>query len=262
MKKRGLALIGLALLLIAAVVLINTGKGRKLLKIAYYSRVINLRIALKKEEGNQVTLDSDGIRIMGSLYRPRGPALLPGIVLLHGSTPVGRKLPLYTLLAKKFASRGYAVLAIDLRGFGESEDPRNFSRAVSWDPIPDIHKAVDYLRSLPFIDISEIYLIGHSMGGSYAVAAAAANQRIRKVVAIGPARRIHSRIMAEDAPDRQYSLKRFSRDRMLDRALPMDVFLKIASSWELENYLDYISGDHHQPILLIDGGLERQEQLS
>jgi len=264
MKRKGLVLIGVTVLLAATVVFvsINNGRVKRILRVAYYSRLLNLRVTLK-EDGDQIALSSDGITIMGSLYRPRGPAFLPGIVLLHGSTRAGRKLWLYTLLAKKFAARGYAVLTIDFRGFGESEYPRHFNNMDSWDASRDVLRAVDYLRSQPYVDPSEIYVIGHSMGGSYAVSAGVSDRRIRKIVAIGPSIRVHSKILAKDAPYQQYFYKRFFRDRKLEHgALPLEVFLKIASSWELERYLDYFSGKDHQPIFLIDGGLEDQENLS
>jgi pimeloyl-ACP methyl ester carboxylesterase len=261
MKRMMSALVGLTLLPAAIVILTQTGKGQELLRIASYAQIINLRIALK-HAGESVAFDSDAIRIMGSLYRPQGAAFLPAIVLIHGSTPAGRKLPLYVMLAKELATRGYVVLSIDLRGFGESEDPKNPDRSDSWDASRDIGRAIDYLRFLNFVDPSKIYLIGHSMGGSYAVATAAADQRIRKIVAIGPSRRVYSRVLAKDAPDQRYFHERFSRDRMLENALPIDAFLKIVSTWQLERYLDYFSGNHHQPIFLIDGALERPEDLS
>lgn len=261
MIKRRILLASLAVLVMSAVPLWNLTTGRRLLKIAYHSWLINLRMALK-EEGNPLSLNDGEIRIMGSLYLSPKPVLHPGIVLLHGSTPAGRKLPLYMLLARKLALRHYAVLSIDLRGFGESDDPRLIDRVDSWDVSRDVYRAVSYLGSLPFVDPSKIYLIGHSMGGSYAVAASMGDQRVSKVVAIGPGRRVYSRILDPVAPNQQYFHERFSRDRKLQHMLPMEVFLKVAASWKLENYLDYFSGNHHPPILLIDGALESQEDLA
>jgi dienelactone hydrolase len=282
-KIRVLTVSVLAALLVAVVVTANTTTGREVLGIgylraSYHSAIRELGIPLKvlritfgsgitelkislKEEGTSVAFESDGIKITGSLYRPPGSGPFPVIVLMHGSSPAGRKHGFYTLLGTRFAAAGYIVLTIDLRGFGESEDPRCIDRVDCWDVTRDVRGALDYLFALPIVDTSRIYLIGHSMGGGYAMATAAGDKRIRKVIAIGPTRRTFARILAPAAPDRHYFHKRFSRDRGLDRHLAMDVFLDVASSWDAAAYLDYFSGDDHQPILLIDGGLESKDDL-
>jgi pimeloyl-ACP methyl ester carboxylesterase len=261
MKKRRVFLAFLVVLVMSTVSLWSTSTGRRLIKIVNHSRLMYLKMTLK-EEGKPLSLNDGEIRIIGSLYLYPQPDRYPGIVLLHGSTPAGRKLPLYMLLAKTLAYRHYAVLSIDLRGFGESDDPKLIDRADSWDVSRDVYRAVSYLRSLPFVDSSKIYLIGHSMGGSYAVAASMDHQRISKVVAIGPGRRVYSRILSPVAPHQQYFHERFSLDRKLQHMLPIGVFLQVADSWKLENYLDYFSGNHHPPILLIDGALESKGDLS
>src|SRR3972149_11343255 len=73
---------------------------------------------------------SDGLPLAGVLFLPDAPGPHPGIILCHGFTGVKELiLPDY---ANRFADAGYAALAFDYRGFGESEGPRG--RRLPWEP--------------------------------------------------------------------------------------------------------------------------------
>ena len=74
---------------------------------------------------------------------------------------------------------GYAVLVYDFRGHGESEGVINPPSAAT-----DLITALAYLRSHLFVDADRIGLVGASMGGMASVIVAAADQRVRAVVAI------------------------------------------------------------------------------
>jgi len=110
----------------------------------------------------------DGIIQNARLFVPDGvtdedPA--PGIVAIHGyinthETQAG--------FAIEFARRGYVVLAVDQTGHGYSDPP---SGANGFGGPP----ALEFLRTLGFVDQENIGLEGHSMGG-WAVQAAAASQ--------------------------------------------------------------------------------------
>lgn len=88
----------------------------------------------------------------------------PGILAVHGyinarETQAG--------FAIEFARRGYVVLALDQTGHGYS-DPPAFANGFGG---PD---GLEFLRSLKFVDRSNVGLEGHSMGGWAVLAAAAA----------------------------------------------------------------------------------------
>jgi pimeloyl-ACP methyl ester carboxylesterase len=126
---------------------------------------------------------SDGLRLHGVLVTPRertGP--LPALVAGQGwSGAVNfRVLP----LAARLAQRGYAVLALDHRGFGGSEGAR--LRCDPHEQVRDIANAATYLAGRPEIDGSALGVIGASFGGGIAVAAAAADERLRACVALVP----------------------------------------------------------------------------
>lgn len=241
---------------VLAAAFMDTGERHELVRFAKQVGPTNVRIALK-DGGRPVAFDSRGLRLRGGLYAPGAAGALPGIVLVHGSVLDGRMSGLYALLADRMAARCYVVLSFDLPGFGQSEDPDPIDDVEAWDAPDDIRAAVDYMAALPIVDPRRIYLIGHSLGGSYALGAAARDRRVRGLAALSPARRIDTRVLAEGAPDRLYYYSIFFRDRALKGSVPMDVFLRIVASWGAEAYLDAYSGTDHPPVLFVDGARER-----
>jgi hypothetical protein len=59
----------------------------------------------------------DGLKLAASVYTEDGAERRPAIVLLHGNTHRGRRLPLYKVLASRLAERGYVVLTLDRAGW-------------------------------------------------------------------------------------------------------------------------------------------------
>jgi alpha-beta hydrolase superfamily lysophospholipase len=107
-------------------------------------------------------------------YRSWIPIQKPREVLLcvHG---LGFSSASYGEFGRVMASRGYAVYAIDVRGFGEwmnrREDRVNFEGCLS-----DIEAALKTLRAN--YPGTKIDLIGESMGGAIALAAASRNPQL------------------------------------------------------------------------------------
>ena len=93
---------------------------------------------------------------------PATPA--PGILAVHGYINSRETQDGFAI---EFARRGYVVLSIDQTGHGYSRGAA-FSNGFGG---PD---GLRYLRSLPMVDVSQIGLEGHSMGGWAVLAAAAA----------------------------------------------------------------------------------------
>lgn len=125
-----------------------------------------------------ITQTADGIRIRdvrfigtngtpmsAMLYIPKNatpktPA--PGILAVHGYI---NSRETQSGFAIEFARRGYVVLALDQTGHGYSAPPA-FANGYGG---PD---GLKYLRSLDFVDVNNIGLEGHSMGGWTALVAA------------------------------------------------------------------------------------------
>ena len=113
--------------------------------------------------------------------RPANSSPLPAAVLLHGSGPNDRdetlgQTKLFRDLAEMLASQGLAVLRYDKRTlvYGSrytAEDLKAFT--VDQESIQDAVAAAGLLRSDP--RISQVFLVGHSMGAMIAPRIAAEN---------------------------------------------------------------------------------------
>lgn len=126
-----------------------------------------------------VTVISGGLRLAGQLYIPaRGARPAPGVVICHG---LSSRKESHADFARLLQSRGFAVLAFDLRGHGESEGELDAK------PVDDVLAAVRFLAGQPQVDPSRVALRGSSLGGQLAIHAAAESETVRAVVAICPA---------------------------------------------------------------------------
>jgi pimeloyl-ACP methyl ester carboxylesterase len=89
--------------------------------------------------------------------------------------------------ASVLVRHGYGVLMFDARGHG-----RSTGRAMDlgWHGDAEMSAAVTFLSAQPDVDPERIAAVGMSMGGEVAIGAAAADSRIRAVVAEGATNRV------------------------------------------------------------------------
>jgi uncharacterized protein len=127
---------------------------------------------------------SDGVALAAWYVPPSGtPSRDAAVVLLHGAGPSSNRTSVLDE-AVVLAANGYGVLLLDVRGHGRSEGN---AMDWGWHGNDDIAPAVDYLASRA--DVAAVAAVGMSMGGEEALTAAAADPRIRAVVAEGATRR-------------------------------------------------------------------------
>src|SRR3989344_4092820 len=130
--------------------------------------------------------------IYGLLFMPRGKDNVPALVFLPGG---GGTKESRAYIGEFIASQGYAVLVIDQRGIGQTggkylgltEDYQAFAKGIEptqYLSVFDVLKSVDVLRNTKGIDKNKIAVSGESMGGRYAMIAAAADNRIKGVISI------------------------------------------------------------------------------
>jgi len=107
----------------------------------------------------------DGVQIRGSYYPARVSGITKGAVLLH-------MMPATKESWQSFAdilSERYHVLAVDLRGHGESQGGpdgyRNFSDAEHQASLKDVEAAVEFLKSKG-VAPSGLVLVGASIGAN------------------------------------------------------------------------------------------------
>ncbi len=120
---------------------------------------------------------ADGLTLAATYYSPTAdPA--PGILLLH---MLGRDRSDWHDFALQLQQAGYAVLAIDLRGHGESEGSRDYTLMER-----DAAAGIRFLRDQPQIDANRLLIIGASIGANIALRYAASDPDIAGVVLLSP----------------------------------------------------------------------------
>ena len=211
-------------------------------------------------KGKEVFFEGDGVKIAATIFSVTKKNV-PGVIFLHGSSVEGRKLAFCLLLSKELAERGFYVLSMDMRGFGESEDPKLVDEVDSWQSKGDVSKAVDFLIKNATVDTSALFIVGHSAGANQAIIAGIHDRRLKKIVAIGPSRRVKERVLSDLAENREYFIERFARDRKLTAPLSWETYRQISINSMMDTYVPYFQTENHKPLLLIDGSLEEPEDL-
>ncbi len=98
------------------------------------------------------------------MFAPPQPQRPPAVVLVHGFMSDRHMM---SVLARRIAQNGYAVLTIDVSGHGENQNP--FGNDLTDGLRGDIAAAVNYLRSYELVDGTRIVVMGHSMGAGAAL---------------------------------------------------------------------------------------------
>jgi len=170
-----------------------------------------IAVSLGEVEGQSPTVEKlaiyseDDIYLPSLLFKPTGKGTTPAIVLADSRGRTAADIE----LARSLASQGYAVLAVDVRGCGETEITRRSDRdrsggfeaqvlgvmaGVAYDGLKlgrsifamrvfDIGRAVEYLRTRQDIDPQRIAVAGRGSCGTHALYAAALDPQIAGVLA-------------------------------------------------------------------------------
>lgn len=119
---------------------------------------------------------TDSLELSGWYVRPRNGAT---VIALHGTGSNRLGVERHSRLLVR---HGYGVLALDLRGHGESDGR---STSAPWTMDEDVSAVLTWLRARDEVDPQRIGLVGVSMGGEVAVRVAASERAIRATVAEG-----------------------------------------------------------------------------
>lgn len=126
---------------------------------------------------------SDGAQLAASFYPPASAAPAPGVLLLH---QLGGSRADWATLAKDLQAQGFAVLALDLRGHGQSAKPEDWAKAPT-----DVRVAWEMLKARPEVDASLTAIVGASIGANLALMVGANQPEVVTVVALSPGVEYH-----------------------------------------------------------------------
>lgn len=159
------------------------------------NNIINLQNTPSKKGVicESVTFTSHGETLRGNLYTPENVSgRLPAVIVTGAWTTVKEQMP--GTYARELAARGYAALAFDFTGWGESSGTDRFIE----DPAvktADIKAAAQYLSTRDDIVSESINGLGVCASSGYMADAVATSQDLQKVALVAPW--LHDPAMAE-----------------------------------------------------------------
>ena len=153
----------------------------------------------------QITLQSDGLNLVGYLYKPSGPGPFPGIIWNHGSEQNPTAAGEFDRVASIFVPAGYVVIDPVRRGQGGSQGDyiadqtklvfQTKGKVAAEDflieqmggpQLDDQLSGLTYLESLPYVDKNRLAVVGCSYGGMQTLFGAASGKGYKAAVALSP----------------------------------------------------------------------------
>jgi carboxymethylenebutenolidase len=135
-------------------------------------------------DATAVTLPGDGATLRGHLARPAADGPHPAVVVIHEIFGLNDNI---RAIAERFAGEGYAALAVDLfAGRNRTVCMARFMSGLLWNSlghqgIRDLRRALDWLAARPEVAGDRLGAIGFCLGGSFAIAWAAGDDRLKTV---------------------------------------------------------------------------------
>ncbi len=143
-------------------------------------------LMLYETDTTDIWIGSQDVQLRASYYVPQGVAEpLPAVVVVHGSAPSTRNDVSFS--TRMFLNLGFAVLAYDKRGVGESSgEYRRFnvkdSQNIFEELAADTRVATRWLRTQKEVDAARIGLVGGSQAGWIMPLAASNTDVVRFIV--------------------------------------------------------------------------------
>jgi dienelactone hydrolase len=129
---------------------------------------------------------SDDKEIVGTVLRPDRGSCLPAVLLVHQYM---RDRWQWGDLPEILVQRGYFVLAIDLRGHGDSDEQDGHLPQLLTDPDQaphDAQAALEWLQGHDAVESARIGMVGTSIGAYLAAVAVVRQWGVDTIVAISP----------------------------------------------------------------------------
>jgi len=136
------------------------------------------------QKAQEVSFQSGNRQLEGYLARPERDGPFPGIVVIHEAYGLNENMK---DIARRFADQGYVALAVDLFA-GRNRAICMFQligglllRSLNNRGVHDLKAALTFLSAQPEVDDARLGAVGYCMGGSYALAWACTDDRLKAI---------------------------------------------------------------------------------
>jgi carboxymethylenebutenolidase len=133
---------------------------------------------------NMTTFQATNRQLEGYLVRPTGEGPFPGIVIIHEAYGLNENIK---DISRRFADQGYVALAVDLfAGRNRAICMFRFMRQMLLNSlqnttIGDLKDSLTHLSEQPGVDNARLGAVGYCMGGSFAIAWACTDDRLKAI---------------------------------------------------------------------------------
>lgn len=154
-----------------------------------------------------VTLGIDSLHFPCAITQPNSGSNFPVLILVHGTSALDKdasstkdfkesagassrkaQIRMFYEIADFHSSNGIMVLRYDKRSFTlnciEKPECWSIDTISPYDYIKDIHYAVEFAKTIPGVDTCNIFLAGHSQGGSFVAEVGYKRQDIKGVISL------------------------------------------------------------------------------
>ncbi|KIW39495.1 uncharacterized protein PV06_08102 [Exophiala oligosperma] len=132
----------------------------------------------------RVEFPSDGVTLVGTLFRPEGAAGKLPTVVAAGGWCYTKEIVL-PHIARIVNEKGIQFLGFDYAGFGESSGDRR-QHLDPWKQISDYRNALTYVESRDDVDSNRLGVFGISYSGGHVLILAAIDSRVKAAVSVVP----------------------------------------------------------------------------
>jgi hypothetical protein len=156
---------------------------------------------------DQVTFQTEDSQLAGTLAIPEGRGPFPATIIIGGSGPfdrngdvdprTGEALELsstYRDIAQALSREGFITLRYDKRGIGNSTGEGGDFPEPS---LRDLKAAVAFLKDNPSVDPERIALVGHSLGGLWALMEASEDPDIAAICLMATPAKPYGEVLVE-----------------------------------------------------------------
>jgi dienelactone hydrolase len=121
---------------------------------------------------------ADGLTIFGTFYPGAGQGPWPAVMLLHMN---GGQRSDWDAFARQLAGEGYAALAIDMRGHGDTGGQSDWELAAG-----DLQQVWAYLTSREDVDETRAAIAGASIGANMSLVTGVEEPSVKTVIMLSP----------------------------------------------------------------------------
>ncbi len=136
------------------------------------------------QAAHMTSFQSGPRHLEGYLARPEGDGPFPGIVVIHEIFGLNENMK---DIARRFAAQGYVALAVDLfAGGNRTICMFRLMVGLLLNPlhnsgIHDLKAALTFLSEQPGVDASRVGAVGYCFGGSFVIAWACTDERLKVI---------------------------------------------------------------------------------